>query len=144
MSIVIDDWWEFLIVGAILLSALGILYVIIKVFFSKGGKIKMKGTELSGNVNLPDCAEYVKEHTTLLIDMQKKVDEIESNYEKYSKESCEANKVTQTLIKTILISLDALMEAFQASHIGNGNLEKARRLISQCAESQDSYLIAQL
>ncbi len=141
MSIIMDDWWEFLIAGIILISSLGIVYATIKVFFAKGGKIKVKGTEVG---NLPECAEYVQEHTQLLIDMQKKVGEIENNYERYSKESCEANKVTQTLIKTILVSLDALMEAFQASHIGNGNLEKARRLIAQCAESQDSYLIAQL
>jgi hypothetical protein len=142
MSVVMDDWWEFLIAGIILLSSLGIIYATIKVFFSKGGKIKVKGTELTGNV--PECAEYVQEHTKLLVDLEKKVDYMEHNYEKYSKETCEANKVTQTLIKTILISLDALMEAFQSSHIGNGNLEKARKLISQCAESQDSYLIAQL
>jgi hypothetical protein len=142
MSVVMDDWWEFLIAGIILLSALGIIYATIKVFFSKGGKIKVKGTEVMGSE--PECAEYVKEHTQLLVDLQKKVDDMETNYEKYSKESCEANKVTQTFIKTILISLDALMEAFQANHIGNGNLEKARKLASQCAESQDSYLIAQL
>jgi hypothetical protein len=36
------------------------------------------------------------------------------------------------------------MEAFQKNNIGNGNLEKARKIIANGIEVQDKYLIDQL
>ena len=67
MNIMINDWWEMVIVGIVLLLSLYIIYLIVRLFLTKGGKLKLKGAEIMGN-NL-DCSDYVKEHTQLLTDM---------------------------------------------------------------------------
>ena len=59
-------------------------------------------------------------------------------------ENSESNKVSQTMIKLIMTTFDAVLEALQANKIGNGNIEKARKLLSACSDVQDKYLIDQL
>ena len=59
-------------------------------------------------------------------------------------ERSEAGKLNQILFKNILTTQDALLEAFQKAELGNGNLEKARKLISKSFDLKDNYLINQL
>jgi hypothetical protein len=130
MNIVIDDWWEMIIAGIIVLGILFIVYLIIKLILNNGG-IKMKGLNIGKN-NFP-CTE----HTQLFM-------ELKTTLLKMDSERSEASKLNQKLFKNILTSQDALIEAFQKSNIGNGNLEKARKLISNSFDIKDDYLVNQL
>jgi hypothetical protein len=70
MNIVIDDWWEMIILGLVVLSAMYILYLIIKQFFNHGGKVKTKDLIIGElKENEPLCANYINEHS-------KKLDEL--------------------------------------------------------------------
>ena len=91
----------------------------------------MKGLNIGKN-NFP-CAE----HTILF-------KELKDTLIKMDKERSEASKLNQVLFRNILTSQDALIEAFQKSNIGNGNLEKARKLISKSFDLKDDYLVNQL
>jgi hypothetical protein len=126
----VDDWWEMIILGIIIIGALFILYLIIKLIITNGG-IKTKGLNIGKN-NLP-C----NEHTKTLQDINKTLLKMDS-------ERSEASRLNQILFKNILTSQDALIEAFQKSNIGNGNLEKARKLISNSFDIKDDYLVNQL
>ena len=126
----VDDWWEMLIIGITVLGILFIIYLIIKLIINNGG-IKMKGFNL-GKGNLP-CIE----HTSILKELKETLVQMNS-------ERSEAGKLNQILFKNILTTQDALLEAFQKAELGNGNLEKARKLISKSFDLKDSYLINQL
>jgi len=130
MNIVIDDWYDFVLVAGIIFGTLFIVYLIIKLILNNGG-IKMKGLNI-GKSNFP-CAE----HTILF-------KEIKETLLKMDSERSEASKLNQKLFKNILISQDALIEAFQKANIGNGNLEKSRKLISKSFDLKDEYLVNQL
>jgi soluble cytochrome b562 len=144
MQFIIDDWYEMLIIGCILLLALWIIYETIKVFFSNGGKVKTKGATIMGSNKEVECSEYVKEHTTILINMQKSLLDMEKHRDEARKENSETNKAIQAMFKTLAMSMDGLIEAFQKNNIGNGNLEKARKSLSKMYDIQDGYLINQL
>jgi len=126
----IDDWKEILIITLGLIVVLLIIYNIIKLVFNNGG-IKMKNFNMGKNI-FP-CSE----HTQTL-------KEIKDTLVKMDTERSEAGKLNQILFKNILISQDALIEAFQKAQLGNGNLEKARKLISTSFDLKDNYLINQL
>ncbi len=139
----IDEWYEWLIVGVTLIIALLIIYYIIKQFFENGGRVKTKGATIMGG-NKIECTEYVKEHTAILIGLQKSLLEMEKHRDEARKENSETNKATQTMIKLLMTSQDAMLEAFQKNNIGNGNIEKARKILSSCFDMRDAYLTSQL
>jgi soluble cytochrome b562 len=91
-----------------------------------------------------ECSEYVKEHTTILIGLQKSLLDMEKHREEARKENSEINKTTQTMFKLLMTSQDAMLEAFQKNNIGNGNIEKARKILSSCFDMRDEYLTSQL
>jgi hypothetical protein len=139
----VDDWWEMLIIGIILLGALFIIYKIIKQFFNHGGKVKVKsgndiiiGEDDSCNINI-DCNKRfdVIESTLKLMELQRSDARIENS---------NTNKMIQKEIKSIAGTLDAILEALQINKIGNGNLEKARKKLALCYDTQDDYLIDRL
>jgi hypothetical protein len=59
-------------------------------------------------------------------------------------ENSESNQTLHLMMRQLLISQDAILEAMQINKIGNGNLEKARKALSSCFDIQDKYLINQL
>jgi len=139
MQIILDDWYEFIIVGIFLLLALYVIYLIVKMILNSNAKLKIKGATIMGN----DC-EYVTEHEKILIELRDSLKKMDESRLEARKENSDNNKVTHVLIKNLLLSQDALMEAFQYNNIGNGNLEKARKLIAASITTQDTYLIGQL
>lgn len=143
MQFTIDTWDEWLIAGITIISSLIVLYFLVRLLVKNNVKIKTKGGTIMGGKQI-ECSDYVKEHTQLLLEMRESLKIMESNRLEARKENSETNKVTQILIKNLLLSQDALMEAFQKNNIGNGNLERARKIIANSIEVQDKYLIDQL
>lgn len=130
MQIIIDDWYDFILVGVVIISSLLIVYLIVKLILNNGG-VKMKNFNL-GKSNFP-CVE----HTKIL-------SELKDTLIKMNEERSEASKLNQKLFKNILTSQDAIIEALQSAKIGNGHLEDARKLISTSFDLKDNYLINQL
>jgi len=144
MQLQIDDWWEMIIAGIIIISALGIIYCIVKAFLIRGGKVKIKGAEIMGIQSLPDCPSYVLEHTQILKDLKESFDGVEKRIIASECAISDTNKITHILFRNILIAQDATLEALQKNNIGNGNIKKARELLAKSVECQEGYLIDQL
>jgi hypothetical protein len=144
MQFIIDDWYEMVIAGIILLTALSIIYSIIKIIITHGGKVQLKGATIMGEQNENECSEYVKEHTTILMGLKKSLLEMENNREEARKEYSESNKTNQKMFKLLMTSQDAMLEAFQKNNIGNGNIEKSRKALALCFDIRENYLTDQL
>jgi ABC-type transport system involved in cytochrome bd biosynthesis fused ATPase/permease subunit len=141
----VDDWWEMIIVGLVILGSLYIILLIIRQFFNNGGKVKTKNIEIEQQEKLnPPCFDYVAGHTLLLNEMKNTLITMEKERKLAREENSETNKTTQTMFKTLARSMDGLIEAFQKNNIGNGNLEKARKGLAKMYDIQDGYLINQL
>jgi hypothetical protein len=138
----VDDWWEMLIMGLIVLASLGIIYLIIKQFFSHGGKVKVKGAEITGE--LEESKFPCDDHIQLLNDITSKLIEMDEERKQARMENSETNKAVIKMIKQLSISQDAILEAMQMNKVGNGNLDKARKALANCYDTQDAYLINQL
>ena len=132
MNIIIDDWWEMIIAGIIIIGVLFMLYKIVKLIISNGIKVNTKNLKIGGNMN-----DDITEIKNILKSM-------EGERIKARAEISESNKNTQKMFRLVITSIDSLMEAFQQNKIGNGNIEKGRKLIAQCYDLQDEYLINQL
>jgi hypothetical protein len=136
---------KLIIAGIIVLSALGILYATFRLFVTSKSKARIKGIEVdaSGEVRLP-CIDYVKSHSDMLESIGKTLEKMETQRGAARAESSESRKATQVMIKHLLTSQDAMLEAMQKVNIGNGNIEKARIALASCYNVQDKYLIDQL
>jgi soluble cytochrome b562 len=139
----IDDWWEMIIAGVVIIGVLIVIYFIIKQFFNHGGNVKYNGIEIKKGDELP-CINYVTEHSKMLVDLQATLTEMEKQRKDARIENSESNKVVQIMFRTLAISIDGLIEAFQKNNVGNGNLEKARKNLAKLYDVQDKYLIDQL
>jgi hypothetical protein len=141
MQIIIDEWYEFVILALTILGSLFIVYLIIKLIISSNKKIKGYGLEIGGTM---ECTTYVQEHSKSLVEIKEQLLLMESERKLAREENSLANKTIQIEIKLIASALDGMLEAFQINKIGNGNLEKARKSLSKCYDTQDEYLINQL
>lgn len=145
MNIVIDDWWEMIITGIIILGMMYLLYLIIKQFFNHGGKVKTKDLIIGElKEDEPTRVNYINEHSKKLDDLNNKFIEMEKLRNEARMKNNESNKALHLMMRQLLISQDAILEAMIINKIGNGNLEKARKVLSSCFDIQDKYLISQL
>ena len=140
----IDDWWEMLIVGLIILAALGAVLVFLRWFLRRGGKIKGPGFEAIEGPESPACAPYVAEHTAILQRVEARLEKMDEDRHLAREGAIETEKAMQKMIKKIMVSQDAVMDALQSANIGNGNLKKARDALAECGDVRDEYLIDQI
>lgn len=138
----IDDWVEILIAGLIILAALAVVFAFLRWFLGRGGRVKGKGAEigLGSEASVP-CAPYVAEHTAALSRIEKKLVEMDDERRAAREADVESKKATLKMIKQLMYSEDAVIDALQSAHIGNGNLTKAREGLAACADIREGFLI---
>jgi hypothetical protein len=140
----VDDWWEMVILGGIILGSLLIVYLIVKLVIKNGG-IRMKNLKVGQNdKSIPPCFSYVAEHTGILHELKNTLIEMEKERTMARKENSESNKATQRMIKSLAGAMDGMVEALQINKIGNGNLEVVRKNLASCYDIQNDYLINNL
>lgn len=140
----LDTMPEIVVAGIVVLGLALIIWGIIKMIIRRGGKLKIKGMEISEDGGDLPCMGYVKEHSDLLAAINETLSKMEAQREDARKENSESNKITLQMIRHILTCQDAMLEALQKSNIGNGNIEKARKSIALCYDARDQYLVDQL
>jgi hypothetical protein len=138
----VDDWWEMLIVGSVVVGSLFIIYLIVKLIIKNGG-IRMKNLKVGQQEKLP-CINYVTEHTTILNELKNTLVVMENERKSAREENSITNQATQKMIKSLAGAMDGMVEALQMNKIGNGNLEIVRKNLASCYNIQNDYLINNL
>jgi hypothetical protein len=148
----IDDWKEILTAGLIILAALAIVFGFLRWFLARpGSRIKVPGAEIDGTKaagaegsTAAPCAPYVAEHTATLARIEKKLGEMDAERQAARAADAESKTAMLKMIKQLMYSEDALIDALQTAKIGNGNLGKAREGLAACADIREGYLIDSL
>jgi hypothetical protein len=150
----IDDWYEILVAGLVILAALGLVLMFLRWFLGRGGRIKGPGFEASEPstdeqdtappIVVEDQGAVLKRLETGLSAVTKKLEEMDAERQAARESGVEANQTMHKMIRKIMISQDAVIDALQSASIGNGNLTKARRVLAECGDMREEYLIDQL
>jgi hypothetical protein len=141
----IDDWKEIVAAGVMILLALALVFAFLRWFLGRGGRVRGKGAEIGlGAEAQAPCAPYVAEHATALARIEKKLEEMDDERQTAREVAIETTRATQKMIRGIMVSQDAVIDALQSAKIGNGNLTKARDALAQCGDVREGFLIDSL